>query len=139
MNFNELKLQLQSKAYLEVYLISGNRIIDILYERDIGQRWLISKQTNKAFIIPDRLEGLLYKQKTIFFYSYENATPLTFQDIDEISKTNNDYLYGINSENKFLMLKNRLLKNPDNLIPVTTKTKKVKPLKIIGTTIDKNN
>ena len=136
MNLKQLKHHLSNKSYLEVYLISGNRIIDILYEADIGQRWLISRKTNKAFIIPDRSEGLLYKQKTIFFYSNENATPLALEDRLNISDIDTDYLYGINSENKFIRLKNRILKNPNNLTNPTKRTTKIKPVKITGTTIE---
>lgn len=136
MTLKELKLQLTGKTYLEVYLISGNRIIDRLIEQDIGQRWLIAKKTNKAFIIPDRSEGLLEGQKTIFFYSSENATPLSIEHTSEINQLDENYIYGINSENKFLKLKNRILKHPDNLLKTTSSTKKVKPSKIIPTTIE---
>jgi len=136
MKFKELILQLKNKSYLEIYLISGNRIIDMIYEQDIGQRWLISKKTNRAFIIPDRTEGLLSGQKTIFFFSSENSTPLSIEHISEINKIDSSYIYGINSENKFLKLKNRLLKNPDNLIKTDSKTQKINPSKIVSTTIE---
>jgi len=133
---NEIILKLFNKTYLEIYLISGNRIIDKLVEEDIGQRWLISKKTNKAFIIPDRSEGLLQGQKTIFFYSAETATPLSIEHIEEIDRLDENYIYGINSENKFLKYKNRILKNPENLIRTNGNTKKVNPSRIIPTTIE---
>jgi len=136
MKIKEFKLQLLNKSYLEVYLISGNRIIDTIYEHDIGQRWLISKKTNRAFIIPDRTEGLLLGQKTIFFFSSENSTPLSIEHSEEIEQIDSAYIYGINSENKFLKLKNRLLKNPENLIKTNNKTQKIIPSKIVSTTIE---
>ena len=125
MKFKEFTLKLFNNPYLEIYLISGNKIIDILYEKDIGQRWLISPKTNKAFILPDRSESLLYKNKSIFIYSNENATPLSLED--HISLQTN-YTYELTTSNKFIKTKTQKI-NPN------LKTKKITKTELIGTTI----
>lgn len=136
MTLKESKLKFLQKPYIEVYLISGNKIIDMIYEQDIGQRWLISRKTNKAFILPDRSESLSDGFKSIFFFSNENSTPLSIEDTEEIEHQDSDYIYGINSDNKFLKLKNRIQKTPKNLLKTDLKTKKISPSKIISTTIE---
>lgn len=136
MKGKELIYQISGKSYIDVYLIAGNRIIDRLIEVDIGQRWLVSKKLNKAFILPDRSEGLTFDRKTIFFYGAETATPLTIEEETDIKSQNTDYLYGIDGNNRFIRFKNRMLKSPENLIKINEETRKVKPAKLIGTTIE---
>ena len=116
MKIKQLIYQLCNSPYIEIYLISGNKIIDILHEKDTGQRWLISQKTNNAFILPDRSEGLLYKNKVIFIYSNESATPLSLEDRININIPKTEYLYELNNSNKFIKIKNPLQKS------VTTKT-----------------
>lgn len=132
----ELIYQISGKIYIDVYIISGNRIIDRIIEEDKGQRWLFSKKMDKAFLVPDRSEGLIYGQKTIFFYSAETSTPLTIEEIEEIEMQDTDYIYGIDDNNRFIRFKNRIFKSPDNLIKVTPTTKKMKASKIVSTTIE---
>lgn len=134
---NEIIYQMKGKSYIEVFLISGNHIIDRVYSEDIGQRWLISKKTNKAFLLPDRSEALHIGKKSLFFYSADNALPLAFGDIADINEQDSEYIYGIDAENKLIRMKNRIFKSPDKLInPAGTDIQKIKPSKIQPTTID---
>lgn len=136
MKGKELIYQISGKSYIDVYLVAGNKIIDQIIEEDIGQRWLISKKLNKAFILPDRSEGLSFDRKTIFFYGAETATPLSIEEEEDIKTQNTAYLYGIDDNNRLIRFKNQMLKSPENLIKITEETRKVKPTKLLSTTIE---
>lgn len=136
MKGKELIYQISGKSYIDVYLVAGNKIIDQIIEEDIGQRWLISKKLNKAFILPDRSEGLSFDRKTIFFYGAETATPLSIEEEEDIKTQNTAYLYGIDDNNRLIRYKNKLLKTPESIVRTNEETKKVKPTKLLSTTIE---
>ena len=121
---------------IEICIVSDNKILDRFRIKDCGQNIAISKKLNRAFIIPDRADGLHYGFSTIFFYDSENSTPLIKADKNEIDKTNEIYCYGINDENKIKRLYNRTIKTPEDLLKYDEKTRKITPAKFKQTTID---
>lgn len=69
--------KLFSRAYIEVIVISGNRIITRIFEKERGQKWIISKSLNVGFILPDRSEGLQSNNKVVYHFTLDKSTPLT--------------------------------------------------------------
>lgn len=133
---NELITRIKGEAYIDVYLVSSGKIIDHLITTDRGQLWLYSKKLDKAFILPDRSEGLSFNRKTIFFYGAETSTPLTIEEQSEIEHQDEEYMYGIDSQNRLVRAYTRLIKSPDNVMNISSKTRKIKPASIKGTTIE---
>lgn len=124
------------KSTLEICIVSDNKILDRFRLEDTGQNIAVSKKLNRAFIIPDRSDGLHYGFSTIFFYDAENSTPLIPRDKRDIDATNEIYCYGIYDDNKIKRVYNRIIKTPDKLERYDKNTKKSQPLQFKQTTID---
>lgn len=128
--------KLAKTSTLDICIVSDNKIIDRLRQKDTGQNILVSEKLNRAFIIPDRSDGLHYGFTTFFFYDAENSTPLIKADKKEIDNENNVYCYGVFDDNKIKRLYNRTVKTPDNLMKYDKNTKKCAPIEFKQTTID---
>lgn len=128
--------KLAKTSTIDICIVSDGKIIDRFQQKDYGQNILISKKLNRAFIVPDRSDGLHYGFSTIFFYDSENSTPLIKKDKDLIDGQNNVYCYGVFSENKIQRLYNRVIKSPEDLIRYDKNTKKIAPMEFTQTTID---
>lgn len=128
--------KLAKTSTLDICILSDNKILDRLRVKDTGQNIVISKRLNRAFIIPERSDGLHYGFTTMFFYDSDNATPLIKKDKDMIDKENNIYCYGINDDNKIKRLYYRTVKTPDNLNKYDKDTKKCAPAEFQQTTIN---
>lgn len=128
--------KLAKTSTLDICIVSDNKIIDRLRQTDTGQNILVSHKLNRAFIIPDRSDGIHYGFSTIFFYDAENSTPLIKADKNAIDNENNVYCYGVFDDNKIKRLYNRVIKSPDNLMKYDKNTKKCAPLEFHQTTID---
>lgn len=69
--------KLLSRAYIEIIVISGNRVISRIFEKEKGQKWIVSKELNAGFILPDRSEGLQSNNKVVYHFTLDKSTPLT--------------------------------------------------------------
>lgn len=133
---NDFFDKLGKTSTLDICIVNDNKIVDRLRVKDYGQNILISKKLNRAFIIPQREDGLHYGFSTIFFYDSENSTPLVKADKKLIDEQNEVYCYGIFDDNKIKREYNRLIKSPENLQRYDKNTKKSAPLQFKQTTID---
>lgn len=128
--------KLAKTSTLDICIVSDNKIIDRLRVKDTGQNIVVSTKLNRAFIVPNRSDGLHFGFTTFFFYDAENSTPLIKADKSAIDNENNVYCYGVFSENKIERVVNRIIKTPDNLMKYDKNTKKLAPLEFKQTTID---
>lgn len=136
---NDIFNKLSKNSYLEIYIVSYNKIVDKIKVKDIGQKFVKSQKLNQAFILPDRSEGLQYGFKTIFFYDSGTSTPLTHleeEDKEEIDKQDAVYIFGVKSNNKIQRFKAILTKNPVHMVRYDEKTRKIQPFSWRPTTID---
>ena len=128
--------KLAKTATLDICIISDNKILDRLRVNDTGQNIVVSSKLNRAFIVPDRSEGLHYGFTTYFFYDSDNSTPLIKADKKLIDNENNIYCYGVFDDNKIKRTLYRTIKTPDNLQKYDKDTKKCAPVEFKQTTID---
>lgn len=128
--------KLGKTSTLDICIVNDNKIVDRLRQKDVGQNILVSKKLNRAFIIPDRSDGLHYGFSTMFFYDSENSTPLVKEDKRLIDEQNEVYCYGIFDDNKIKRVYNRIIKTPENLTKYDKKTQKSAPMQFKQTTID---
>lgn len=133
---NDLFDKMGKTSTLEICIVNDNKIIDRFRLKDTGQNIAISKKLNRAFIIPDRSDGLHYGFSTIFFYDSENSTPLIKADKSAIDAENNIYCYGVFDDNKIKRAYYQMIKSPDNLMKYDKNTKKLSAMKFEQTTID---
>jgi hypothetical protein len=73
----EMLTKLLSRSYIEIVVISGNVVITRIFEKEKGQKWIVSDTLNAGFIIPDRNEGLNSGSKVVYHFTLDKSTPLT--------------------------------------------------------------
>jgi hypothetical protein len=119
-----------------IKIISNGVVIERKRIADVGQMWYQSKKLDMAQLLPARKCGIQEGLTTEFYYNAGNPFPLTFEDISSMGEDNQQYLYGINSEQEIVKYLHRTVKNKKELLEISPNTVKLVPLKLTPTSID---
>jgi len=122
--------------YLEIFVLSDNKVIDHFKISDLGQDWVRSEKMNRCFLIPDRSEGLSEGIKTMFFFDAHNISPLTKVDKKEMDDQNVIYTFDRNSDSKIKKFKFYMNANTKHYQRYNPDSRKIEPVYLKPTMID---
>lgn len=122
--------------YVQIFIIENNQILDSIYTVDVGQNVIVSKKLNKAFILPERKDGLIFGTKTMFFYSANNCVPLTLEDCNTIIEENKEFVYALTEKKGIAKTFALINKNPNDYMFFDENTTKCNVMKLKPCSID---